>query len=407
MVEIMQAIKFFGFFTLVGTCVLINVGAVSFAQEQIIDLQGDSWNTKLKQIDTNGVVQGENIPEGTRVDQLSQIETPRKASSAKTLPAIWTVGGGRIYAESVTTDTTAVTAVLNGTQWRIPVEDVRAIVFSSEISDQTVDQSVEASKSGSDRVFAMTSSGSQSVDGELKSVGEDKLLFVYNSSERTISRDKVQAVIFADYGLKPVSGTSALVKLINGSTIHCAIVNLIDGQLTIKLPSGSEKQFDWNNVSSVNIQSDRVQFLSNLQPIEQQHQPLVTVEQPWTRNSSVQGNPIQLRVEKDKPARQFSNGIGMHSYSQLVFANEKECNRLMAVVGIDIETEGRGDCRVAVTGDGVELWSQEITGNDFAINVDVDITGAEKIGLVVYPGKHLDLADHVDWAMVRILKTDE
>lgn len=377
------------------------------AEDQLTDLQGKTISGSVASIDSTGTVSGEGIPDGMRLDQLAEIDTGRKVNSSSTLPTIWMLGNGRVLTDSVISNTVRVDASMNGQQWEIPVEDIRAIVFQSNVSEELIRESIKASTSGNDRVIAQTSRGPQSVDGTIKSIDKEKVNFVYKDQERTISLDKVLAVIFADYGIEPIQGTSALVTLTDGSRIHCAVEKLAGDKLEIKLPGGSQHQFAWDRVSSIGIESDRVVFLANLEPTETQHQPIVTVEQPWKRNLSVQGNPIRLRIEKDKPAREFKSGIGMHSYAQLVFANEKNCNRLLAIVGIDVETEGRGDCRVAVTGDGIELWTKEITGNDLAVEVDVDITGYKSIGLVVYPGNHLDMADHVDWAMVRMLKTQQ
>ena len=375
------------------------------AQDQLTDLQGKSIAATISGIDSSGKISGEGVPSGARLDQFALIETPRKAEPTTKFPSIWMLGNGRVITESLVANTVRVAAKMDGQDWEIPVEDVRAIVFQPNVPDDLIRESIKASASGNDRVIAKTSRGAQSVDGALKSIDNEKVFFEYKGEERTISLDKVLAVVFSDYGLQPIAGTSTLVNLTNGSRIHCSIERMENNQLDIKLPGGSQHQFDWDRVASVSVESDRVVFLSNLEPIEQQHQPIVTVEQPWKRNMSVQGNPIRLRVEKDKPAKEFKSGIGMHSFAQLVFANEKKCNRLLAVVGIDIETDGRGDCRVAVTGDGIELWATDITGNDLAVEVDVDITGYKSIGLIVYPGNHLDMADHVDWAMARMLKT--
>ena len=79
---------------------------------------------------------------------------------------------------------------------------------------------------------------------------------------------------------------------------------------------------------------------------------------------------------------------------------------MVATVGIDAETEGRGDCVMRVEGDGIALWSQRIRGDDNAVEIDVDISGIREVALIVDPGEQFDLADHADWAEARFLKTD-
>ena len=88
-----------------------------------------------------------------------------------------------------------------------------------------------------------------------------------------------------------------------------------------------------------------------------------------------------------------------------MFANTNEFDRFGAVAGIDAETEGRGDCRMVVRGDGIELWSKRVRGSGGPHKIDVDITGMTQIVLLVYPGEEFDLGDHADWGDARFLKT--
>jgi hypothetical protein len=101
----------------------------------------------------------------------------------------------------------------------------------------------------------------------------------------------------------------------------------------------------------------------------------------------------------------FKKGIGTHSWSSIVFSNDREFDRLVAVAGIDAETGGRGACRMIVRGDGIELWAAEVTGSSGLQVLDVSIEGIGEVELEVVPGKNFDLADHADWCDARFLKT--
>jgi len=95
----------------------------------------------------------------------------------------------------------------------------------------------------------------------------------------------------------------------------------------------------------------------------------------------------------------------MQSFSQLSFSNSNEFDRFKSFVGIDAETQGRGDCQMVVRGDGIELWSKRIKAAEEPQQVDVDISGIKEISLIVYPGEDFDLGDHADWGEARFLKT--
>ena len=79
----------------------------------------------------------------------------------------------------------------------------------------------------------------------------------------------------------------------------------------------------------------------------------------------------------------------------------------MATVGIDSETKGRGDCRMVVRGDGIELWSGRVTGRSGLQVVDVSIRGIDAVELEVVPGEEFDLADHANWCDARFIKSKQ
>ena len=102
---------------------------------------------------------------------------------------------------------------------------------------------------------------------------------------------------------------------------------------------------------------------------------------------------------------EFKKGLGTQAFSLLVFKNSRGFDRFNAVVGIDAETQGRGDCQMVVLGDGIELWSRRVRGSDDPQEIDVDIEGINQISLVVYPGEYFDLGDHANWGNARFVKT--
>jgi hypothetical protein len=139
-------------------------------------------------------------------------------------------------------------------------------------------------------------------------------------------------------------------------------------------------------------------FLSDLEPVEARHQPIVTLERPWQADRSVGGRPLTLA------GKVFDKGLGVASRSVVTFTNEGNYDLLAATIGIDGETEGRGDCIFVVEADGREVFRQRMAGKDQPQSINVDISGREKVSLIVEPGEDLDLADHADWCDARLVR---
>jgi hypothetical protein len=140
------------------------------------------------------------------------------------------------------------------------------------------------------------------------------------------------------------------------------------------------------------VRSDRLQFLSDLKPLEAEQQPVVSFPRPWRNDRSVEGNTLTLSgVSYDK-------GLGVAPSSRLVYALDGQVDVFAATIGIDAETGGRGDCVFAVLGDGKELFRLQVRGKDPAHKLRLDVRGVKQLELIVEPGEDLDLGDHADWA---------
>ena len=285
----------------------------------------------------------------------------------------------------------------------IPSESVRGVVLQPLADQSAFLEALNNRPPDQDRVIAQTSAGQQSVFGLIESINDAKLSLNQQGKSRLVSLPKIVAVVTADLQPAAPTGTECQLHLTDGSTLVGSISQMSEGTIKVKVSGGHVLEFAWNAVASVTVRSDRVAYLSDLDPVEAVHSPLATSEFQWQRDKSVAGNPISFLGPGDSE-KTFVKGIGTHSASRLEFTNDG-FDHFAATVGIDAETLGRGDCIASVWADGIELWSARITGRTPPQKVDVDIQGMERVALVVQAGQHLDLGDHVDWANARFLKT--
>ncbi len=215
---------------------------------------------------------------------------------------------------------------------------------------------------------------------------------------KTIARDKVYGIVFALVSRPPDHAGHCLLTLADGSQIWAKVQSLADGKLNIRVAGEADASIPWSAVQSMQVRSTRMIFLSDLEPTEARHQPLVTLERSWQADLSVGGRPLTLA------GRTFDKGIGVASRSVLVFKNEGNFDLLAATIGIDAETEGRGDCIFVVEADGREIFQQRMSGKDPPKSIALDVSGKRSIALIIEPGEDLDLADHADWCDARFVR---
>ncbi|MCC6491215.1 MAG: NPCBM/NEW2 domain-containing protein [Candidatus Hydrogenedentes bacterium] len=115
------------------------------------------------------------------------------------------------------------------------------------------------------------------------------------------------------------------------------------------------------------------------------------------RNQSVWGKPMRIA------GQQYVRGLGAHAPSKIVYALDGMYARFQALAGADSAVNGT--ITFEVRADGKKLWSSgSMTRNDPPVPVDVDITNAHRLELIVGDAGNGNGADHADWAEAKLLR---
>ncbi|MHA6480837.1 NPCBM/NEW2 domain-containing protein [Paenibacillus sp. strain BS8-2] len=129
----------------------------------------------------------------------------------------------------------------------------------------------------------------------------------------------------------------------------------------------------------------------------------------WDSGTAGWGN-IQLDKSSDGRPITLNNvvyakGFGTHAHSEIVYTVGGAYERFMASVGVDDETYGNGSVGFEVWLDGVLAYDSGVMYADTdTIDIDVDISGAQQLKLVVTNGGVSGTDwDHADWGDARIL----
>ena len=393
-----------------ATCVAVatlgfNWRIAAAEEPSITPIAGDKLPVVVTAITPEGQLQGTGLEKRLGIDEVLQIHTGRDVGSSSSSPyLIRMIGGGRLYGSKIEMDGERFKVTTTFGQRQLPAEAVKAIVFQPDADQDLVLKTLADPSTDVDRIIAVTSIGQQSLSGLLERITPEKVFLNYKNQSRSISIEKIVAVVVADLRISPPRSTLVSAQLTDGSKIIGSCHQLADGKLAIGLVPGEKLEIPWSSVARVDVQSKNVQYLSDRQPIEVEQSSIATTSFPWQADRSVDGNPLSIKQVSTGEVLSFSKGLGTHAYCRLVFANDEDFDRFSATVGIDAETEGRGDCQVSVTADGIELWSGRVQATEDPVEVNVSIKGMKQVTLVVQPGAHLDLGDHVDWANARFLK---
>jgi hypothetical protein len=95
--------------------------------------------------------------------------------------------------------------------------------------------------------------------------------------------------------------------------------------------------------------------------------------------------------------------VGTHANSEIVYRLDGKYRRFQAWAGPDMATFGT--MRFAVVVDGQERWkSGKMSRGDAPQHIDVDMSGAKELRLLVDDAGDNIMGDHADWADARLLR---
>jgi len=118
------------------------------------------------------------------------------------------------------------------------------------------------------------------------------------------------------------------------------------------------------------------------------------------KQRSVNGTPIMLH------GKRYEHGIGTHANSSFAIDLKGGALRFSADVGIDDEVGDQGRVRFSVYVDGRRVaLSGVLRGGGGARHLDVPLTGARRLDLIVEPAGNAIDFDHADWADAQIVLT--
>ena len=386
----------------------------AFAQQLLLrTVDGKQLQGTIDQIDESGRVTGTGIGDNLKIDSIVSIETGKDAVTVPERAQVYLVGKtawgiAKIGADdvSIANEQVSLGGLLG--KFELPLQTVRAIIWRDS---DTVQQAIANPSTEIDRVIVDVDGNPQTVNGIVEAITKESVSVNYKGNLKSIGIAKVNAIVLADTGYQAPAGVLASLQTTGGSQFFGSIQSWSKAQQDSAIVLAINKQgatiaIPVANVNEIQIQSDRLLFLSNVEPVSVRETTDFVEARPFQRGRSVTGGKLQIRGADDKPTV-FSQGIGAQATSELTYTNDKKFNRLLATVGIDLATKGRGDCRVVVKTDGVEVFNQQLTAQDDPIELDVDVANASRVSLVVLPGREFDLADHVVWGNARLVNTKD
>ncbi len=275
---------------------------------------------------------------------------------------------------------------------------VRRVDVTSPQTNELFDEALKRRDTTQDELFIIRDGRVTNVRGLTESMTSDAVAFKYREQTRAIPWSDLYGLILAK-GVQTGERPAARCLLEDDSIWAGRLVGGDRQAVRVQLTVGATITLPLLTLREIRFQSDRIVFLSDLDPTEYTFEPFGVTRWPYRLDRSAANRPLRIGNMS------YARGIGMHSVSTLTYKLDVAYKALAADIGIDAAVGQRGDVVFRVLADGKEVFnSGPVTGRNPPRPILVKLEGAGQLQLCVDLGGQLDIGDQANWGNIRLIK---
>ncbi len=235
--------------------------------------------------------------------------------------------------------------------------------------------------------------------GRIEGITAEKVPFVLDGSSLPVSRLKTFGVRLVRAFAAPTGAEMAVGKTPVGSSWSIAALDVTDGTLSAvsrlgqKIAVGSGA----NEIHSITFSVEPEFYLSDMK----------LESWTWSPFVSAPGMPESMLRQFNQPhfnegidgsdlkscGQTFSKGVCVRSKTDMTFRLSQSFSRLTAQMGIEDSVRPKGSVEVEIFADDQSVFKATISGQDPIKELDVPLTGAKRVRVVVDFGAGASVGD--------------
>ncbi len=283
---------------------------------------------------------------------------------------------------------------------KIPQASIKAVRFKSETRELNEQWDKLLQKPSADDMLVIQKGMILDfLPGVVTEYNAKEVLFLYQGSEIPVKRERVFGMI---HPRKSAGAAETLCRLLSrgGDELLLRRLSLTDGQLRGELLANVSVELPVEQITKLDFSLGRLAYLSDLNPEGVEHTPYFDTVWPFQRDRTNTGAPLRLG------GKQYSKGLWIHSKTLLNYRLAGEYTRLQCLLGIDdaVAENGLGHVQVRIKADEKILFDEEVSALDDPRLLDLDLTNARFLQILVDFGKGLDVGDHLVLGEAKLIK---
>ncbi|MDA7980392.1 MAG: NPCBM/NEW2 domain-containing protein, partial [Pirellulales bacterium] len=240
------------------------------------------------------------------------------------------------------------------------------------------------------------------LDVVIQAVTPDEVTVQVDGEERSLGRERVDGLIFANPNPPQLGNPLCILDI--GLPIHVRTLKLTDQRLTVRTQSGISLALPLGSIRGYDFSAGKLMYLGDVEPdvmnVVKFLGPAFPLELEMhkpRRNQSPDGQPISIQSQV------YRKGLGIRSKTELTYRLRGEYRRFEAIAGIDDEVRGRGGhVQLIIRGDDKVLFDEAVDDSRGAVPLTLDVSGVNRLTILVDFGENQGFADHLDLANARV-----
>jgi len=290
----------------------------------------------------------------------------------------------------------------------IPAADVASVRLQAESEAVAEDWArIVGANTDSDLLVIRKEDSIDYHRGIIRDVTDKVVEFELDGDVLPVKRDKVYGLVYHQRSGRSLPEAACWVTEAAGSQWTVRSIVLEGESLKWTTPTGLTVTRPPATVTKIDFSRGKIIYLSDLKPESTAWTPYFGMGKELPARASFyaprqdQGlEPDGLRLE----GKQYRKGLALHSRTKVVYRLPGRFRRFKAIAGIDDRVRPRGNVQLVISGDDQVLLEAALTGKDPPRELDLDLTGARRLTILVDFGEDLDVADHLDLCEARIVK---
>lgn len=252
------------------------------------------------------------------------------------------------------------------------------------------------------------------MEGTIGNVDDNYVILKVDGENYPVKRSKVDGLIFFQQERPKVEDPFCVVETTTGDRIRAKTLIMYppinkypEGLTVAKTYCDASIPVAWQYVTKLDFSAGKVDYLSDLEPVSMQWTPYLDLGDAVPamaefyaprRDEGREHQPLRLA------GKEYDKGLSLYPRTAIEYRVPPGMKKFKAVAGIDEAVRETGKARLAISADGKTLFDRAIRGKDAPVDLDVDISGAKWLSILVDYGDQFDAGDFLDLADARMVK---